>query len=84
MTISYTKHAHKKFSDLKIFKIIVTKSQILNAIKNPVYKSQDNENLISASTFNEKHNLQVVHKEVKGGIIVITFYICRKGRYGEY
>lgn len=84
MKISYTNHALKKFSDLRIFGIIVTKTQISNAITAPKYKSKDNGNDISSSSFNEKHNLRVVHKEEKGVIIVITFYICRKGRYGEH
>jgi len=82
--IILTKHALKKFSDLKIFGIIVSKSQVKNAIINPKYNLPDNGNQISSSTFDEKHNLRVVHKELKGDIIVITFYICRRGRYGEY
>jgi len=82
--ISYTNHALKKFSDFRDFGIIVTKTQISIVIKTPNYKSQDNGNKISSLTFDEKHNLRVVHKELKSDIIVITFYICRKGRYGEY
>lgn len=84
MKISYTNHALKKFSDFRVFGIIVTKTQISRVIKAPKYKSQNNGNQISSSSFNEKHNLRVVRKEEKGAIIVITFYICRKGRYGEY
>ena len=84
MKIILTKHALKKFSDLKTFGIIVSKSQVKNAIINPKYNLPDNGNLISSSSFNENHILRVVHKEEKGDIIVVTFYICRKGRYGEY
>jgi len=82
--IVFTHHALKKFSDLRVFGIIVFKSQVRNVITNPKYNLPDNGNQISSSSFNEKHNLRVVHKELKGDIIIITFYICRKGRYGEY
>lgn len=84
MKIAFTNHAHKKFSDFKVFGIVVTKTQVLAVVMNPKYKSRDNGNKISASTFDERHNVRVVHKEVKGDIIIITFYINRKGRYGEY
>lgn len=84
MKIVFTKHALKKFLDLKVFGIIVSKSQVKNAIMSPKYNVPDNGNQISSSSFNEKHNLRVVHKALKGDIIVITFYISRKGRYGEY
>lgn len=83
MKIKFTKHAEKKFSDLKIFGIIVTKSKIAETIKNPKYNSFDNGNSIVASDFDQRHNLRVVYKEEKSDIIVITFYIYRKGRHGE-
>lgn len=83
MKIVYTKHAEKKFSDLRIFGIVITKSKISDIIKNPKYRSIDNGNLIAAAGFDSKHNLRVVHKRQKGDIIVITFYVYRKGRYGE-
>ncbi|OGE09301.1 hypothetical protein A3A60_04235 [Candidatus Curtissbacteria bacterium RIFCSPLOWO2_01_FULL_42_26] len=84
MKISYTNHALKKFSDFKVFQIIVTKTQISRAINHPKHESRDNGNEISSSSFDRNHNLRVVHKEENGVIIVITFYICRKGRYGEH
>lgn len=84
MKIIYTKHAIKKFSDLLIFGIKVTKSQISNAINNPKYDSKDNGNKIAGCDFDNKHNLRVIYKIEKHAIIVITFYIYRKGRYGEY
>jgi len=82
--VVFTKHALKKFSDFKVFEIIVTKSQVRKIVINPKYNLPDNGNKISAAAFNEKQNLRVVYKEEKGVIIVITFYIYRKGRYGEY
>ena len=84
MKIIFTKHAYKKFSDLKIFGIIITQSQVKNAVMNAKYNLPDNGNKISAVSLNEKHNLRVIYKEEKGDIIIITFYIYKKGRYGEY
>lgn len=84
MNIKYTKHAKEKFADLRIFGVRVTKTQIERVLENPKYRSQDNGNLIAAADFDEWHNLRIVHKREKSDIIVITFYIYRKGRYGEY
>jgi len=82
--IKYTNHAKKKFADLRIFGIIVTQAQIARILKSPKYRSQDNGNLVKAGDFDGRHNLRVVHKKEKDAIIIITFYIYRKGRYGEY
>jgi len=81
--IKYTRHAEKKFADLRIFGIFVTKSKISDTIKKPKYRSLDNGNSIIAAGFDKRHNLRVVYKQQRGDIIVITFYIYRKGRYGE-
>ena len=83
MKIRYTKHAEKKFSDFRIFGIFVTKSKIADIIKNPKYRSLDNGNLIVAGGFDKRHNLRVVYNQKRDDIIVVTFYIYRKGRYGE-
>jgi len=82
--IVFTKHASKKFSDFKDFGIIITQLQVKNVVLKSKYNLSDNGNKISASSFNENHNLRVVYKEEKGDIIIITFYIYKKGRYGEY
>lgn len=84
MNIAYTKHAIKKFSDLLMFGIKVTKSQIANAVTKPKYESNDNGNKIAVCNFDEKHNLRVIHRTEKGVIIIVTFYVYRKGRYAEY
>ena len=83
MKIKYTKHAQKKFSDLRIFGIFVTKLKISKTIKKPKYRSLDNGNLIAAAGFDKRHNLRVVYRKQRDDIIVITFYIYRRGRYGE-
>lgn len=84
MKIVYTIHARKKFSDLLLFGTKVTKSQISNAVNKPKYESRDNGNQIAVCDFDDKHNLRVVYKKKKGDIIIITFYVYRKGRYAEY
>jgi hypothetical protein len=83
MKIIYTKHALKKFSDLRLFGIFITKARIQKTITKPKYRSSDNSNLIVSASLNECHNIRVVYNRQKSDIIVITFYICRKGRYGE-
>ena len=84
MKIVYTIHANKKFSDLLMFGIKVTRSQIRNAVNKPKYDSRDNGNKIAVRDFDNKHNLRVVYKVEKDAIIIITFYVYRKGRYGEF
>lgn len=84
MKVIYTKHAIKKFADLLEFDIKVTRSQIKRAVEKPKYQSDDNGNKIAAVDFDDEHNLRVVYKEEKGDIIIITFYVYRKGRYAEY
>jgi len=82
--IVFTRHALKKFSDFKVFGITLSQSQVKNVVMNPKYNLPDNGNKISAAEFNEKHNMRVVYKEEKGDIMIITFYVYKKGRYGEY
>lgn len=84
MKIVYTVHALKKFRDLAEFGIEVRKYKISTTIRDPKYRSKDNGNTISVSEFDKEHNIRVVYKTENHGIIIITFYIYRKGRYGEY
>ncbi len=83
MKIIYTKHAQKKFKDLQLFGIFITKARILNTIKKPKYRSSDNGNSIVSAGLDKSHNLRVVYYQERDDIIVVTFYIYRKGRYGE-
>lgn len=83
MKLKYTKHAEKKFIDLKSYGIIVKKAQISDAIHKPEFHILDNGTSIVASGFDKNHNLRVVYKKSKSDIIVITFYIYKKGRYDE-
>lgn len=83
MQILYTKHVLKKFSDLRLFGIFITKARILNTVKKPKYRSSDNGNSIVSANFDKSHNLRVVYYQEKDDIIVVTFYIYQKGRYGE-
>jgi len=81
--ITYTKHAKKKFSDLRAFGIIVTVARVSETIEKPKYHSIDNSNSVVAADFDKQHNLRVVDKQQRNDIIIITFYVYRKGRYGE-
>ena len=84
MKIIYTIHAQKKFRDLEGYGIKVRRDKISITIRKPKYKTKDNGNTISISEFDKGHNIRVVHKSENHAIIIITFYIYRKGRYGEY
>ena len=70
MRIRYTKHAKKKFSDLRIFGVVVTKSNVSDTINKPRYHSKDNGNSIAAVSFDKKHNLRVVYRKQKSDRIV--------------
>jgi len=84
MRIIYTIHAIKKFLDLLMFGVKVSKSQIKSAVNKPRYESKDNGNKIAVCDFDDKHNLRVVFKVEMNVIMIITFYVYRKGRYEEY
>lgn len=70
MKIIYTKHALKKFFDLRLFGIFITKARIRNTIKKPKYRSLDNGNLIVSASFDTDHNLGVVYNQKKDDIRV--------------
>ncbi|MBI2641145.1 hypothetical protein HYW87_00940 [Candidatus Roizmanbacteria bacterium] len=83
MKIVYTKHAIKKFKDLKALKVIVRKSHIKQAIEKPksVDDVTDFPKKIASIDFGPSLILRVVYREENGKIIIITFYPGKKGRY---
>ena len=83
MKIVYTKHAKEKFADLATYGIIVTKFQLESILRKPKHKSAENDTEISAGEFDSEHNLRIIYKMERNDIIVITFYVYRKGRYEE-
>lgn len=83
MKIVFTKHALKKFMDLKDLDISVSRKMVLNLIENPEHldKETDFPNLIASKVIDKSHILRVVYKEESDRMVIITFYPARKGRY---
>lgn len=83
MTIKYTKHALKKFIDLKQLGVIVTKRRIRIIIQKPIHRDthSDEPNIIATGKLDTQHILRIVYKTEHDIITVITFYPTKKGRY---
>ncbi len=83
MKIIYTKHAIKKFKDLKELGITVSKTQIRKIITDPLHRDSLTEypKIIDSGKFDRNHVLRVVYRAEDAIIIVITFYPTRIGRY---
>ena len=85
MKLTYTKHAKKKFKILTQVGIEISRKSIREAIKIPEHideKSDYPKKIVSVST-DETHVLRVVYKAEGDIIIVITFYLAKRGRYYE-
>lgn len=83
MKVMFTKHADKKFGDLKSLGLSITKSQINNILSNPenTDRSSDHPNIISSGKLDKEHILRVVYRAEGDKILVITFYPAKPGRY---
>lgn len=83
MEIEFSKHALRKQEILKDLGWDISLDLIKNTIKNPSLTNKTRENQPTAiSPLDGKHILRVVYEIRSGIIIVITFYVSRKGRYG--
>ena len=85
MKIVFSRHAElDKFKKLAEHNFYLTKSQVIDVVKNPEHedKVSDTPKIISSKTIDDRHVLRVVYKHEIGGIIkIITFYPAEKGRY---
>ena len=83
MKIIYTKHALKKFTDLKKQGVSISKKMVKATIENPFHMDDitDAPKYISSASFDNERVLRVVYKKEDDIITVITFYPARKGRY---
>lgn len=81
--INFTKHAAKKFTNLPKGSVLVTRKDVLKAIKNPIFKDleSDKPKIIVHGNLDLQHVISVVYKEESGIITVIIFYPTSKGRY---
>ena len=80
--IRLTKHAEEKFSTLKYFGFIVDKKFVEEAVKNPVQKSQKENQTLVLKPIDDKLALRVVYEKRGNETVVITFYPVKRDRYG--
>jgi len=73
----FTKHALKKFRDLKLLRISLTRKQVIKTIK----EADDVDNQIDFPKKIANLILRVVFRIEEDDIIIITFYPAEKGRY---
>ncbi len=83
MKIVYTKHAKKKFTDLRKLGVIIKRDFVNEAIKRPldIDEVSDYPKKIASTELDKKHILRVVYREEYGKMVIITFYPAKKGRY---
>lgn len=83
MSIVFTKHADKKFEDLNLLGIKVTKKLIIDVVSYPedIDNQSDYPKLIASKSMNTKIVMRVVYRFEENDIIIITFYPAKKGRY---
>ena len=82
MTIIFTKHAENKFGILKRHKFLVKRHQVMKTVTNPEKMDYSRAPLIIAErSFDERHVLRVVYKQVGDTLRIITFYPGRKNQY---
>lgn len=83
MKIVYTKHAKKKFKDLKKLGVIVKRKLVEETATKPldIDEISDYPKKIASAELDSRHILRVVYKQENGKIIIITFYPAKKGRY---
>ena len=82
MRIVFTKHAQKKFADLRKLGVVVTKRRIRAITQNPTHIAEDEyQKKIAIGRLDAYHILRIVYKIKDDIITVITFYPARTGRY---
>lgn len=86
MKVTFTKHAKNKFKYANELKWHLTEKNIKEAIQNPDFFSSDKEKEVQIvlKEFDQARNLRVVYSKTSGIIIVITFYLSKKGRYEKH
>ena len=81
--VRFTKHARKKFDDLKELGFTVSEQQVLETISNPEKVDRTVDPPIAQKSVSERHVLRVVFVEEDDEIRVVTFYPGRKDRYED-
>lgn len=83
MEIIYTKHALKKFVDLKALGVAVSKIKVSEVLNKPLLldRESDYPNIIATGKLDVRHVLRVVYREEGGRILIVTFYPGEGARY---
>lgn len=80
--IHFTKHALKKFDALKAYGVLVSRAQVVRAIRTPdVIDYRRLPLYIAQGSFDKRRVLRVVYKAKGATIVVITFYPGLKSQY---
>ncbi|RJP20177.1 MAG: DUF4258 domain-containing protein [Candidatus Omnitrophota bacterium] len=80
--IRFTKHAEEKFLLLAKHGCMITRSQVLEILRNPErvidgYKGRH----IAQGNHDQDHVLRIVYEDTELEITVVTFYPARSSRY---
>lgn len=82
MKVSYTKHALKKFVDLRLLGVRVSKKNILRVLQKPMHVLTDEPpKKIAVGKLDDRHDVCVVYKHEHDIITVITFFPTSSERY---
>ena len=83
MKIVYTRHVLRKQEILKELGWDIYLKLIEETIRKPQFTSKNKRGQLTAiSLLNKEHILRVVYEVRDDIIVVITFHVSRKGRYG--
>ncbi len=84
MLTRYTRHCLLKLELQESKKHSITKTLIDNALRRPLYTDLTHQGEVrSFGPLIKDLELCVVSRDEGGIIVVITFYPCKKGRYGK-
>lgn len=82
MKIEFTKHALRKKETLQELGWSITLESVKTTVEKPDFLGKTKKNQSAAlKSLDENHSLRVVYEVRNDIIMVITFYITRKGRY---
>jgi len=82
MNIAFTKHAREKFLLLKRHKVLVSREQVLETVRNPERLDYSRLPLLIAQRgFDKTRVLRVVYQMEKNDILIITFYPGKRSQY---
>jgi hypothetical protein len=79
--VRFTEHAEQKFDDLAELGFYVTSEQVVDVVLHPDDIDRNTYPPIAQKAVSQRHVLRVVYIEDSEGVLVVTFYPARRGRY---